>query len=251
MDLGRNGPWKPRLLALLDAGQADQQAFTAGLTGEEQAATGSADTWAAKDHLAHLTAWKRLSARLLAAAVAGDTPAPPPDESAYNNQIFAAQRTRPWSDLVADAAEVHAALAAALQNCADGDLAATDRFPWREGRPLYTLVLGNGYQHPINHYAQFYTDSGRPEQALPFYTWGVDTMRRLFGEGELFSYAIYNLGCFYARTGQAAPALAAVRQALAAYPGLRAWAGEDTDLLPLHGDPAFQALIAPDSPEEA
>src|SRR4051812_7749627 len=117
MDLEGNSGSKPRLLALLDAGLADQQMFVDGLTDGARAATGSADHWAAKDHIAHLTAWKRQSARLLAAAVAGDTPAPVPDESEYNAQIFAAQRTRAWPDLLADSVEVHAALRSALQSC--------------------------------------------------------------------------------------------------------------------------------------
>jgi hypothetical protein len=76
MDLEGSAPWKPRLLALLDAALADQQAFVDGLSDDARQANGSVDGWAAKDHIAHLTAWKRQSARLLAAAVAGDTPPP-------------------------------------------------------------------------------------------------------------------------------------------------------------------------------
>jgi len=71
----------------------------------------------------------------------------------------------------------------------------------------------------------------------------VTLLHDLFGDAEPYSYAVYNLGCFYAKTGQAAPALAALRQALTVNPMMRAWAGEDVDFAALYDDPAFQTLI--------
>ena len=58
MDSMAPGPLKPRLLALVAQGQAEQQAFIAQLSDAERAAIGEPDAWAAKDHIAHNTAWK-------------------------------------------------------------------------------------------------------------------------------------------------------------------------------------------------
>ena len=55
-------------------------------------------------------------------------------------------------------------------------------------------------------------------------------------------YAIYNLGCFYARNGEADRAIAAVGEALPLIPSLVEWSKQDTDLDSLRDLPAFQAL---------
>jgi len=243
MDNGSLGPLKPRLRDLAGRGHAAQQTLVAELTPAERAAIGDPEHWSAKDHIAHLTAWIVESARLLTGAGEGGTPAPTPEETAFNAAVFAAQRARAWSAVLDDAAAAHAALLTAIDRCSEADLAAPDRFAWREGRPLSTLVLGNGYQHPIEHYVAFYTAAGRVARAEAVQQAAVATIAELFGRSEAYSFAVYNLGCFYAKQGQAVAALAAVEQALALNPGLREWAGQDADLASLHEDPAFAALL--------
>ncbi|HMA34474.1 MAG TPA: DinB family protein [Chloroflexia bacterium] len=243
MDSTTNRPLKPRLLTLVARGQAAQQAFVAQLTAAERDAWGQADHWSAKDHIAHLTAWRGQAVLLLAAAGRGEPPAASPEEAAYNAQVFAEQRDRPWSDLLADAARVDAAFIAGIESCTEVDLAQPERFPLRGGRALAILVLSHGYQHPIEHFAQFYQDRGDLARAAAVQQAAVATIAEIFGESEAWSFAIYNLGCFYAKTGQARLALDAVGQALAVNPGLREWAGQDSDLVSLHDDPAFQALV--------
>ncbi|MDQ2809513.1 MAG: ClbS/DfsB family four-helix bundle protein [Chloroflexota bacterium] len=242
MDSGNAGLWKPRLLDLAARGAADLHAFVAGLSAAERAARGTADHWSVKDHVAHLTVWKDQSARLLTAAGHGETPAPAPDEGEYNAQMFALWQNRSWADVLAEAKAVDARLAAAITACAEDDFAQPDRFPWRAGRPLWTLVYGNGYSHPLEHYVQLYLEADQPERALAVQQAAVTTLHDLFGDAEPYSYAVYNLACFYAKTGHAAPALAALGQALAANPTMGAWAADDADFATLHDDPAFQAL---------
>jgi len=243
MDSGMAGGWKPRLLDLAAQGAADLHTFVAGLSAAERDATGSADHWSAKDHVAHLMVWQGQSARLLSAAASGKTPDPVPDEGAFNTQMAAAWRDRSWAAVLAEGAAVDARLRAAITACAEDAFAPADRFPWRAGRPLWTLVYGNGYSHPLEHYVQLHLEAGWPDRAVAVQQGAVTLLHDLFGDAEPYSYAVYNLGCFYAKTGQAAPALAALRQALTVNPTMRAWAGEDVDFAALYDDPAFQTLI--------
>lgn len=56
-------PLKPRLLALVAQGQVEQQTFISRLSDAQRATNGEPDAWAAKDHIAHNTAWKADAAR--------------------------------------------------------------------------------------------------------------------------------------------------------------------------------------------
>ena len=244
MDSNAPGPLKPRLLALVAAGQAQQQAFIAQLGAAERTALGTPDTWAAKDHIAHSTAWLAEAARVIAAAARGATPAPSPDETEFNPQVFAAQQHQSWEAILAGATLADAALRAALEACSEADLSDPARFPWREGSPLWTEAFVSGYDHPAEHYQQFYRDTGDVARAGAVYQEAVETARRLIGETTPYGFMVYKLGCFYAGIGQRDRALPLLREALARVPRLREWSQEDPELGALHADPAFQALIA-------
>src|SRR5689334_22871122 len=81
-------PFKPRVLGLIAAGQGRQQAFIEGLSEAERAAMGTPDAWAAKDHVAHITAWKADAAQEIGAARRGEAY---PVESilVFNPRVFA------------------------------------------------------------------------------------------------------------------------------------------------------------------
>lgn len=244
MDSMASGPLKPRLLALMAHGQAAQQAFLAQLSEAPRAARGAPDAWAAKDHLAHNTAWKADAARVITAAVRGETPAPSPEDAEFNPQVFAAQQHQSWDTILADMAATDAALRAAVEACSEADLTDPARFPWRKGRPLWFEASVASYEHPVEHYGQFYLETGDEARARAVRAEAVETARRFIGETKPCGYMIYNLGSFYAQIGDPDQALAALREVLARLPQVRAWMREDPDLAALHADPAFQALVA-------
>jgi tetratricopeptide (TPR) repeat protein len=244
MDSTTPGPLKPRLLALMAAGQAQQQAFIAQLGAAERAAQGAPAAWAAKDHLAHLAAWRADAARVIAATARGEIPAPSPDETEFNPRVFAAQQHQSWEAILADLAAADAALSAALEACSEADLSDPARFPWREGSPLWYKAFVSGYDHPVEHFQQFYLEAGDVARAGAVYQEAVETARRLIGETDPYGWMVYKLGCFYASIDQPDRALPLLREGLAREPRLREWMAEDSALAALHADPAFQALLA-------
>jgi tetratricopeptide (TPR) repeat protein len=235
---------KPKLHQLVELGRAAQQALLAELSDADRAAIGTADHWAVKDTLVHIATWKGLSALRLRAAVANETPANVDDFQPINEQTFEAHRLQPWDAVLAESEQVDAELLAAIDACPDDLLTNPEGVPWRPGQPLWTLVIGNGYVHPVEHLVQFYLARGDLARASAAQQATVDTARQLFGQGDAYSNAVYNLGCFYAKTGQSAPAIAAVGEALRLNPGLTDWSQEDSDLDSLRAEPAFQALYA-------
>jgi tetratricopeptide (TPR) repeat protein len=243
MDSTAPGPLKPRLSALLAQGLAEQQVFIAQLSDAERAAIGAPDAWAAKDHIAHNAAWKADAAREIAATLCGEDYAVE-STTVFNPRVFVEQQHQSWDVILADTEQADAALRLALEACSEVDLRDPARFPWREGLPLWTTALVSGYEHPAEHYAQFYLESGDVEHASAARRQVVDTARRLIGETEEFGYIVYNLGCFYAQTGQPGLAIAAIREAFAGAPSLREGSREDPQLASLHDDPAFQALVS-------
>jgi tetratricopeptide (TPR) repeat protein len=245
MDSNTSGPLKPRLLALVAQGEADEQAFHAQLTPAQRAAAGTPAALSAKDYVVHLTAWKAQAVRLMNAAAVGETPEPLPDTDSFNAQVFAAGQERPWAEVQAEADRAGAALRGAVEACSEADLAATDRIPGRPGQPLWGRVLIAGYQHGTMHVADFYRAAGDLARAEAAHQAAVATTARLFGESEQQGFALYNLAGFYAQTGRPGPALDALRRAVALNPAFRGFAGRDPALAALHADPAFQALIAP------
>jgi tetratricopeptide (TPR) repeat protein len=156
----------------------------------------------------------------------------------------AEQQYQSWDAILDDVTQADASLRAAVEACSEADLSDPARFPSREGLPLWTTALVSGYEHPAEHYAQFYLESGEVARAGARRRQVVDTARRFIGETEEFGYIIYNLGCFYAQTGRPGLALAALRESFASVPGLREGIREDPELVSLRDDPAFQALAS-------
>jgi tetratricopeptide (TPR) repeat protein len=243
MDSTASGPIKPRLLALVAQGRAEQQAFITGLTEEERAAVGTPERWSAKDHLAHNAAWKIDSARLIATTVSGEVYAGE-SSTTFNPRVFAERQHQSWDAILAHIEQAGEALRTSLEGCSEEELSDPERFPWRGRYPLWTRAFVSGYEHPAEHYAQFYLEWGNVERARAIRESALETARRHIGDKEEFGYMVYNLGCFYALIQQPAPAIAAIRESFTYLPEMRGEVAEDPELAPLRDDPTFQAFVA-------
>ncbi|MEO5951608.1 MAG: DinB family protein [Chloroflexia bacterium] len=249
MDNKANDLIKPKVLALVAQGEKEQREFIAQLSEAERAAIGAPNAWAAKDHIAHNTAWIADAARVIGAATRGETPEPSPEDAEYNPQVFAAKQHQPWEEIVAEAEQANEAARAAIEACSEEDLSERGRFEWRKGRPLWYEAYSSIYEHPAEHWAQYYLETGDVKRAQAVRQAAVDTARTLIEVTDPFGFMVYNLGAFYAKTGEPDLAFASIREALERVPRLREWSREDPDLESLRDKPDFQALVA--DPAEA
>lgn len=242
MDSTEYGPMKPRITALLEQGVAEQQAFIEQLSDEARAANGEFEAWSAKDHVAHNVAWKADAVLEIEAALRGEEYSPD-STTVFNPRVFAEQQNQSWEVVLADAEQADTALRAVLEKCSEADLTDPSRFPWRDGLLLWTFLV-SGYEHPAEHYGQFYVEAGDVARASKIREAMIETASRYVGDTRAIGYMTYNLGCFYANTGQPDLSIAALRRAIGIVPDLRDGVRDDSELAPLNDNPEFQAFVA-------
>lgn len=99
-------------------------------------------------------------------------------------------------------------------------------------------------EHPSDHLAQVYRERGDTARAQEQERATVQVIGELLGRhSTIYGHATCNLGCFYARTGETAQAIAAIGAALRLIPELVEFSRRDADLESLREIPAFQALF--------
>lgn len=237
-------PVQQALLGLLERANAAQRAWIAGLGDAEQNTAGTAEEWSAKDILAHITFWEQVTCERLAAARSGAEPRDLGDFQPINERIFEERRAQPWEQVRADSEQTYAALTEQVRAIDEQTLTDPQRFAWANGRALTASILGNGFWHPLEHVARFYTANGDPERAADLLDRAVVREKALEQLPSDRGAALYNLACFYATTAQADRALPLLPEALRLRPDLVEWSKEDSDLDTLRDMPAFKALYA-------
>jgi len=233
---------KPILIDLIGRAQADQRALLAELSDDERTAISAPDRWSVKDMVVHIAFWKRRQSERLAAAAQGITPEELEHFEQVNARVFEEWRERPWPAVIEESERAYDDLIARLHVIDNDALVDPNRFEWQKGRSLLSSIVGNGVWHPQAHIAQYYVDRGDLLRATRL----QEDLTELVGQfgDELTSRgeALYNLACFYATSGQVSKALTLLPEALRLQPDLIEWSKEDTDLVSLHGLPAYQAL---------
>jgi tetratricopeptide (TPR) repeat protein len=232
---------KARLIDALAHGHAEERKFIDQLSPAERGEIGAPRAWSAKDIIAHLAAWKRDTALILDAAAHGEK-RPGPDIEPFNARVFEENRARPWAEIERDMARSHDALVASIQSCPD--MVLTDPQKASDRKPLWKVALGDGCEHPINHLSDFYVKRGNIDRAMEVRTAALEMMDRVFKDTEHHAYALYNLGCLYARTGRADAALSWLLKAAEIDPDLISEMQRDQELESLHREPGYPVHIA-------
>lgn len=160
----------------------------------------------------------------------------------YNDETFEREHLRPWADALADARRASDLLVAGVQALSEAHLIDTQAFPWQDGRPLWRSVVGNGFEHPLEHLAHFYRERGDLARAQRLMERQTEGMFALDPSDEARGGMYYNQGCFWALAGQPDRAIALLREALTLRPDLIDWSHQDTDLVSLRDLPDFQAI---------
>ncbi|MFI5274629.1 MAG: TPR end-of-group domain-containing protein [Ktedonobacterales bacterium] len=232
----------PRLLALIAAARSEQQAFIAGLTDEQHAEVGSLSRWSAKDLVAHVSSWWRTQGTRIEQMLSGTELVSFDWSDKANAEVFTTNKLRSWAYVEAEAAASVTLLRDAVARVSAEQLLDPAYTPALEGRPLWRLVLGNGYLHPQTHLAQHFVERGEIERAAQLHETMAAAVAALDTSPAMRGMALYNLACFYATTQRAGDAIARLAEAFPLDASLVEWSRHDADLDSLRALPAFQML---------
>jgi tetratricopeptide (TPR) repeat protein len=230
---------KTRLIQLLDLSRLFQQQLIADLDPVGRNADGTWEDWSVEDELAHVIAWQMNSLARIAALLHAE---PVPDFSDYeavNQAIYRTNHERSLTEVAAEGDRAHADFVALIQSLSEEDLTRLAPFSGQEPRSLAAQIMGNGFEHPMVHYADYYRRRGRLAKATQLYEAGAAAVADW---PEWYGSTRYNLACFYALSGQTGKAIAELRAALQLRPDLLEWSKQDTDLASLRDDPVYHAL---------
>jgi hypothetical protein len=133
---------KAQLLAELRAEQDGFEALLGAIGAAHMTQPGVAADWSVKDIVAHLTGWRHRTVGRFQALLRGQ-PAPPPPwpaqlatDDEINAWIYAANRDRPLSDVLADARDTFERLLAVLAAFPEDTLLDPTRFGWPAEQPV-------------------------------------------------------------------------------------------------------------------
>lgn len=230
---------KTRLTQLLDLSHSFQRQLIAELDPGERHTNGTWEDWSLKDELAHVIAWQLNSLARIAASIHAEPVPDFSDEAAINRAIYRTNHERSLTEIAADGERAHADFVALIQALSEEDLTQPARFSDQEPRSLAAQIMSSGFEHPIVHYADHCRRRGDLTRAVQLHE---STAAAVADLPEWYGHARYNLACFYALSGQGDKAIAELRAALQLRPDLLEWSKQDTDLVSLRDDPAYQAL---------
>ncbi|MBV8301575.1 MAG: DinB family protein [Candidatus Dormibacteraeota bacterium] len=202
--------------------------------------TDTGEPWSAKDHVAHLAAWREHAVTVLSNAAGGSESPPVGDIDAYNDAVFLANREAGAAAVRQYSASTYATLIATLEA-----LPADALHRRRDGAgPVWTVLLGYGCGHVAEHLGYWHAQHGDAGAADRAAQWGFEVVERHCHDSLAVATAAYNLACHYARSGRITEALPLLRRALQARPELRSFARTDTDLDPVRADPGMAELLS-------
>jgi tetratricopeptide (TPR) repeat protein len=198
--------------------------------------------WTAKDHLAHLAAWRLYAVGVLdAGRTGGEAPKMAHEIDAANARIYEENKDKSADQVKADARSSYTALEAAIAACSEDDL--TKPHPRTPNALLWQVVPGNGHAHLGQHLWFWRAENDDEEAAEAAMHWVYDVDRAEFPEPKSIAASTYNLGCFYSVIGRTDEALFRFKQAFELDPTLKETAKNDSDLDRMRNDPELVAII--------
>jgi hypothetical protein len=215
------------IIGLLGLAAAEEQMLLAASPLGEQ---GSPQRWAALPLVAHNTEFKDQQVRRLDAIRKGNVPPEFAEVDHSSSELYQGYAAQPAERVAQESTRVSGDLIAGLTLVSDADLCDPSRNPWLKGRQLWLQVIVRGFWHPTGHLADFYLAHMQPDRAVALAAHAVSTAIYLGAPDPARGMASYNFACAAARAGQLDEAEAAVGEAIALNPDLRAKVSHDPDL---------------------
>ena len=164
------------------------------------------------------------------------------DIDTINKKVFEANKNISWEDTLVRLERAYKSAIKCVQNVPDEKLVDMNTLPWQEGRPLWIIIDGNGYEHPNIHLAEYYFRRGDNDYAVKLYEQAAELTRELAENPDWLGRVEYNLACCYALSGQHKRAISKLKEALKLNPGLTEWSKEDSDLDSIRKHNSYKSL---------
>jgi hypothetical protein len=206
----------------------------------EREAAGTPELWSARDLLVHIAVWKDRLAEALDAALRGERAATY-DLDAENEATWRQHQHLTFDEAHQLLAQSQALLIERVMASREEDLNDPARYTWAR-LPLWKGIVMNSFWHPTLHLAHFWLRRGEPGRLNERVERAAGQLGQMEDSTAWRAKMTYDLACYYALTEQKVSATTALGEALRLDSNLTEWSREDTDLLSLHADPAYEAL---------
>lgn len=111
--------------------------------------------WSVKDTLAHITVWEQLMIGWVEQSLRGEEPQRPITGDDWvdrlNARLYEENRDKPLDEVRQEFASSYREALALIQRVEEDDLFDPERFPWRDGSPLWQMVAANTNWHYKDH----------------------------------------------------------------------------------------------------
>ena len=196
---------RTKVLEVIQLARQYYDEFAAALTENQRTAQGKFvpyEAWSAKDVVGHITFWNMATALRLEAVAKGN-PAPEFEEdNVVNDREYQRRQEWTWEEIWAETTAALDRLATCVTTMTDEAVATS-----YDNRTAAAHIFGSTISHASSHFADYWLAQGNLSQAETLHQHTVDISGQSRGEQARLT-AIYNLACFYARTGQKDRALA-------------------------------------------
>lgn len=234
---------KDQLLNILEKSRASELKFISHLTEEDRASEGTYEKWSAKDTLAHALYWEDVRSMQGLRFNRGEEQEQIPRGEQANADSYERFSQSTWEEIEAFAEQVHSKMVETVLGMDEATLTG----PWVEAeeRKMWEVLEGSAYSHKLGHFAQFYTERGRMEEAGQLWKDWAELVSPLDSRPEHQGRVRYNAACGLALAGDAQGAFEELRIGLELTPGLKTWSRLDSDLEILHDLPEYKEFFAP------
>lgn len=145
---------KEEILASIQAGRGQLESLLAKVEPEQMLEPVNSNGWTVKDFMAHIAAWEKRMVQWMRSLEAGETyevPASEWDIDRVNQQSYEENLERPLEEVQAEFTQAYEMALMEVENTPEADLMDPQRFPSRNGRPLWIMVAANTWWHYQEH----------------------------------------------------------------------------------------------------
>jgi len=149
---------KAELITTLRSQRERLEAALAGLSEAQITKPGANGQWSVKDLIAHLTYWERGMVDVLEQIARGE---PIQDDEAattdaINVRVYARNRERALTDVLADFQETYRRLVNSLQALPEETLSGPSPYESQDGKRLWEYIAGESFNHYAEHIDQIH-----------------------------------------------------------------------------------------------